>query len=196
MVIAALISGLVMAAAAAPPEGSELIGTVPPAWETKDWIGSPPLTLTALRGKVVLVRWFMSTECPYCTATAPLLNQLHRDFAPRGLAVIGMYHHKRPEPVTRAAVRGWARGYGFRFPVAIDPEWRTLRRWWLDGHDHRFTSVTFLLDARGTIRHIHPGGRMAPGTPDAAAMRAKIEVLLDEAKRAEASSTGRAQLQK
>jgi peroxiredoxin len=172
-----------MAAAAAggpPPEGAELIGKPAPAWAVDEWIGSPPLTLASLRGKVVLVRWFMSTECPYCSATAPALNQLHDDYAARGLAVIGMYHHKRPEPLQPGDVAKWAREFGFEFPVAIDPEWRTLKRWWLDGHKRAFTSVTFLIDRHGIIRHIHPGGRMAPHTPDYAAMRAKIETLLAE----------------
>ena len=131
-----------------------------------EWIGSPPLELSALRGKVVLVRWFMSTECPYCAASAPALNQLHADYARRGLVVIGMYHHKRPEPLTPEAVRGWARDFGFRFPVAIDRDWKTLNRWWLGGKQRAFTSVSFLIDRRGIIRHIHPGGRLVPGERD------------------------------
>lgn len=78
-------------------DGAELVGSPAPAWEVSDWIGSPPLTLAGLRGKVVLVRWFMSTDCPYCTASAPALRQLHEDYRERGLAVIGMYHHKQPD---------------------------------------------------------------------------------------------------
>ena len=58
-------------------EGAELIGSKPPAWDVREWIGSPPLTLAGLRGKVVLVRWFTDTECPYCHATAPTLNRFH-----------------------------------------------------------------------------------------------------------------------
>ena len=162
-------------------EGAELIGTPAQEWDATAWIGSPPLKLSALRGKVVLVRWFTSTDCPYCTASAPALNQLHADHARRGLVVIGMYHHKRPEPLTTDAVTGWARGYGFRFPVAIDREWRTLNRWWLGAHKRAFTSVSFLIDRRGIIRHIHPGGRLALGEPDFAAMRSKVEELLAEA---------------
>ena len=68
-------------------EGFELIGTTAPDWEITEWIGSPPLSLAALRGKVVFVRWFAGTGCPYCSATAPALNRLHQDFARRGLVV-------------------------------------------------------------------------------------------------------------
>ncbi|HEX3694208.1 MAG TPA: TlpA disulfide reductase family protein [Polyangia bacterium] len=159
-------------------DGRELVGKPAPPWVASEWIGSPPLDLADLRGKVVLVRWFMSTDCPYCTATAPALNQLHHDFSDQGLVVIGMYHHKNPEPLDPKKVRGWIRDFGFRFPVAIDREWRTLHRWWLDGHKRDFTSVTFLIDQQGTIRRIHPGGTMALGTDDYASMRSAIADLL------------------
>ena len=160
--------------------GVELIGTAAPEWEASDWIGSPPLTLASLRGKVVLVRWFMSTDCPYCTASAPALRQLHADYRDRGVVVIGMYHHKNPEPLDVAKVQGWVKDFGFNFPVAVDRDWRTLNRWWLKAGPRDFTSVTFLIDKEGTIRHIHPGGTMALGTPDFAAMKAKVEQLLAE----------------
>ena len=46
---------------------------------------------------------------------------------------------------------------GFRFPIAIDADWATLRRWWLEAAPRRATSVSFLLDRDGVIRHVHPG---------------------------------------
>jgi hypothetical protein len=91
-----------------------------------------------------------------------------------------MYHHKRAEPLTLDAVRATVRDYGFEFPVAIDRDWRTLNRWWLDGHKRDFTSVSFLIDRRGVIRLVHPGGPLAPGTPDFLALQAKVEQLLAE----------------
>jgi peroxiredoxin len=175
-------SGSSRAAVPPPAEGAELIGTEAPAWALPDWINSPPLTLAALRGKVVLVRWFMSTECPYCSATAPALVQLHEQYGARGLTVIGMYHHKRPDPLTTDKVRGWVRDFGFEFPVAIDHDWETLKRWWWkgEGQGRTFTSVSFLVDQRGVIRHIHPGGTMAPGSRDLRDMTRMIETLLAE----------------
>jgi peroxiredoxin len=145
-----------------------------------DWIGSPPMSLAGLRGKVVLVRWFTSPDCPYCHATAPALNRFHHDYARRGLVVVGMYHHKSDDPLTLDAVRGWVREYGFQFPVGVDRDWRTLRRWWLNGTKRAFTSVSFLIDRRGAIRQIHPGGTLALDTPDFRSMQAKIEQLLAE----------------
>lgn len=182
--VAAVVAGcrgkptLAQAAAAASPDGAELIGQPAPAWEVTDWIGSPPLALAALKGRVVLVRWFMSTDCPYCTATAPALNHLDRTYRDRGLVVVGLYHHKHAEPLDVAKVRAWSQDFGFRFPVAVDRDWRTLRKWWLAAGPRPFTSVTFLIDGHGIIRRIHPGGTLAPGSKDLAAMQATIEQLL------------------
>lgn len=51
------------------------------------------------------------------------------------------------------------RRLGFQFPVVIDPEWRTLKRWWQEAGGGDWTSVSLLLDRDGRVRHIHPGGQ-------------------------------------
>jgi len=115
--------------------------------------------------------------CPYCTAPAPALNEFHDRYKDKGLAV-GLYHHKSYTPLDPAAVKRSAEKLGFRFPVAIDPGWRTLRRWWLDGGDRRWTSVSFLIDRRGVVRFVHNGGQYARGDRDYDALKAKVEELL------------------
>ena len=121
----------------------------------------------------------MSTDCPYCTASAPALNDLHARYAERGLVVIGMYHHKGAEPLDPGRVRALAERFHFRFPIAIDHDWKTLRAWWLDDHPS-WTSVSFLIDRRGVVLYVHTGGSFAPGSDDAAQMRRWIDALLAE----------------
>ena len=145
-----------------------------------NWINSGPLELKNLRGKVVLVRWWTAPDCPYCKATAPALNEFHEKYSERGLQVIGLYHHKSDEPLRVNDVKKYAQNFGFKFPVAIDADWKTLHRWWLDRSKENWTSVSFLIDKRGVIRHIHPGGEYIKGDKDYAAMKAKIEELLAE----------------
>ena len=157
-----------------------LLGRKAPEWLGPEWLNAPPRALRELAGKVVLVRWWTAPHCPYCRATAPALNEFHREFRERGLEVIGFYHHKSPEPLTHGAVKQYAARLGFEFPIAIDPDWRTLKQWWLDRGEERWTSVSFLLDRRGVVRHIHPGGEYVKGDPDYAALKAKIEQLLAE----------------
>jgi len=157
-----------------------LLGRNAPDWSGLRWVDSPPVQLPELAGKVVLIRWWTAPGCPYCRATAPALNAFHREYRDRGLAVMGFYHHKSPEPLAPAAVKEHVRRLGFEFPVAIDPEWRNLKKWWLDGGSENWTSVSFLLDRRGVVRHIHPGGQYVKGDEDYRVMKAKIEELLAE----------------
>jgi hypothetical protein len=53
-----------------------------------------------------------------------------------------------------------------------------LHRWWLDARKRDFTSVSFLIDKKGIIRRVHPGGAMGLGSKDYREMRAAIERLL------------------
>ncbi len=171
-------------AAAAParrqPDDS-LIGVIDqpaPPWQVSQWFNSPPLSLEQLRGKVVLVRWFMGPSCPFCSATAPTLRALHERYAAKGLAVIGMYHHKEETPLDPQQVEGWIKHYGYQFPVAIDKDWTTLRRWWLDGHDRSYTSASFLIDKAGVVRRVHLGGTIATEGDDITAITADVDRLL------------------
>ena len=169
-----------------PVAGAELIGTVAPAWKNATWIDTEPLTLDALRGQVVLVRFWTDT-CPYCEASAPALTQLHREYADRGLRVIGMDHPTPPRDETRESVKKAMDRIGIGFPVALDNDWATLRLWWLQRR-RRATSASFLLDRTGKVRHIHPGPELHPDPSgehpecdaDFQEMKAWVEKLLAE----------------
>jgi thiol-disulfide isomerase/thioredoxin len=157
-----------------------LMGRKAPGWTDLVWVNSTPMSLPELAGKVVLIRWWTAPGCPYCRATAPALNEFHHAYRERGLQVIGFYHHKSPTPLEIEAVKKHVGSFGFEFPVAIDPEWRTLKHWWLNGDARRWTSVSFLLDRHGVVRYIHPGGEYVKGDKDYALLKLKIEELLAE----------------
>jgi thiol-disulfide isomerase/thioredoxin len=175
--------GFLMMAACGPvavASTDSLLGQKAPAWTDAVWVNSPPLRLPDLAGKVVLVRWWTAPGCPYCRATAPALNEFFQQYRDRGLEVIGFYHHKSSAPLQLDAVRQQARRFGFEFPVAVDPKWQTLKEWWLDRGEERWTSVSFLLDRRGIVRHIHPGGQYVKGDQDYLLLKSRIEELLAE----------------
>jgi peroxiredoxin len=160
--------------------GSELLGTRPPEWKVTGWLNSSPLTLAELRGKVVLVRWWTGPQCPYCSASAEALNTLWEKHRRDGLVVIGMYHHKADTPLTPEHVKAQTKRLGFEFPIAADEDWITLHKWWLDRQPRGWTSVTFLLDREGKIRHIHPGGAYYPSEPGYTALKSAVEKALKE----------------
>lgn len=164
-----------------------VVGNPAPELPDLRWVQGGPLTLAGLRGKVVLIRFFTDRECPFCSATAPALNALDREFASRGLVVIGLYTPKpRPRATSVDDVRRTVDAYGFRFPVAVDDEWKALRRLWLNRAESSWTSASLLLDREGVVRHVHPGGVFAKDSPDPQArrdydeMRAAVERLLEE----------------
>jgi peroxiredoxin len=160
-----------------------LVGTTPPEWKVERWMNSPPLELAKLRGSVVLVRWW-TAGCPFCSTSAPALRTLDETYASRGLRVIGMYHHKEPTPFDPAIYEETAKKFGFTFPVAFDPEWQTFESWLRDRDGNAvstgWTSITFVLDKRGVIRHVHPGGSYVVGEPAYDQLRAVIERLIAE----------------
>ncbi|MCA9705448.1 MAG: hypothetical protein KDK70_06360 [Myxococcales bacterium] len=89
-------------------------------------------------------------------------------------------------------------GWGWRFPVALDLDWAVLHSFWLDHGSPRYTSVSFVVDRAGIVRHVHPGPEFHPGGPkdhqrcrdDYQEIRATLDALLAEP--SEAPATGSA----
>jgi len=171
--------------------GSDRIGVAAPSFEFDGWLNSESLSLDALRGQVVLVRWWTET-CPFCASSAPALRSIHQQYSPRGLTVIGVYHPKaeRDGPLDVARVERAVAARQLDFPIAIDWDWQngTLKDWWLTGPDRPATSVTFLLDKSGIIQFVHPGMEYhdpngledhAMCTDDMGTIRSHIERLLE-----------------
>jgi peroxiredoxin len=156
-----LVLFLCAASSGAPGEGRELIGRAAPDASELRWLG-PPQPLSQLRGKVVLMR-FWSDDCPMCASTLPGVDRLYAQHQKEGLVTVGVYHPKPdPRPVSDVEVRKYAASLGVHFPVAIDADWTVLKRWWLSQRPRDFTSVSFLVDRKGTIRWLHPGGELHP----------------------------------
>jgi peroxiredoxin len=74
------------------------------------------VSMTALRGKVVLVN-FWASWCLECRPEMPVLQRLHGEFTPQGLAVVGVNAREKGE-----AVRRYAKELALTFPLVLDPE--------------------------------------------------------------------------
>jgi hypothetical protein len=131
------------------------------------WVDKAP----ELQGKVVLVRWW-TNGCPLCSASAPALAELGKK-----ATVVSVYHPKPPRDVAGDDVRAFAKEIGMPGVLAIDRDWKVLDRW-MPPKKRSFTSLTFVLDKKGTIRRVHPGGTIEP--KDADELGQQIDALLAE----------------
>ena len=154
------------------------------------WIGERPEGLGDGQGaapRATLVR-FWTDSCPYCVRSLPAVEALGDAYAERGLVTVGVYHPKPPRAVSDDVVRDAALDRGYTGPVAVDADWAMLSELWLNGPRRAATSASFLLDAEGRVRFVHPGPQFfesddplfAEADADAADLRRAIEALLTE----------------
>ena len=120
-------------------------GRPAPGFATTTYDGQP-LTSESLAGKPhVLYFWF--TGCPPCVRTAPLLVELEREFAPRGLVVVGLNADRVLElPYSDEERRAYAKKQGLSFTLAhMTPQVQEA---------HGAVSVfptLFFVDRKGTV---------------------------------------------
>lgn len=138
-----------------------------PDWSGLTWVDARP----DLKGKVTLVRWW-TNGCPLCAGSAPQLTLLSKK-----AALVSIYHPKPPRDVSADQVRTLAKAIGMPGLLAIDRDWAVLDRW-MPPEKRSFTSLTFLLDRKGRIRHVHPGGEVT--ADEAQELSRKIDALLAE----------------
>ena len=137
--------------------GEDRLGLPAPPLHLEHWLNSAPREMEALRGKVVLIRWW-TEGCGFCAATAPALIDLNSRYGSRGLTVIGLFHPKPPGDWNVKRMRAAGERLGLAFPLALDADWAVLNRWWPDPEARGWTSVSFVVDKKGIIRYVHPGG--------------------------------------
>ena len=74
------------------------------------------MSLASMRGKVVLLN-FWATWCQECRPEMPMFERLHREFAAKGLSVIGI-NAREGTP----AIRAYAKEIRLTFPLILDPK--------------------------------------------------------------------------
>ena len=127
------------------------VGAPAPDWHNASWLNAEhPLTLSELRGRVVLLNFWVFT-CYNCTNTVPSLVDFDRKYRDRGLTLIGIHTPEFPPYAgehDRANVDRALRKYGIEYPNAQDNDSKT---WELYGI--RYWPSFVLIDRRGNIRY-------------------------------------------
>jgi cytochrome c biogenesis protein CcdA/thiol-disulfide isomerase/thioredoxin len=118
------------------------------------WLNTPggkPLSLPALRGKVVLVD-FWTYSCINCQRTLPHIEAWYREYAKDGLVVVGVHTPEFAFEHVVSNVRAQAAALGVKYPVAIDDNYAT----WT-AYDNQYWPADYLIDAQGNVRSVHFG---------------------------------------
>jgi cytochrome c biogenesis protein CcdA/thiol-disulfide isomerase/thioredoxin len=117
----------------------------PPLAGLGPWINSAPLTLSQLRGKVVLID-FWTYSCINCIRTLPYLLMWDKKYRDQGLVIIGVHtpefeFEKNPENVRQAVIR-----FNIHYAVALDNQYMT----WNNYNNH-YWPAHYLIDQNGRV---------------------------------------------
>jgi cytochrome c biogenesis protein CcdA/thiol-disulfide isomerase/thioredoxin len=138
------------------PNATTLVncGAAPAFTGVTAWLNTPggrPLSLRALRGKVVLVD-FWTYSCINCQRTLPHVEAWYREYAKDGFVVVGVHTPEFAFEHVVSNVRTQNAALGVRYPVAVDDDYAT----W-NAYHNQYWPADYLIDANGVVRHVHFG---------------------------------------
>jgi thiol-disulfide isomerase/thioredoxin len=122
-------------------------GEMPSLDGATEWLNSPPLTASGLRGKVVLVDFWTYT-CINWLRTAPYVRAWAAKYKDQGLVVIGVHSPEFPFEKDISNVRRSAKQIKVDYPIAVDSDhavWRAFH--------NEYWPALYLVDAKGRIRY-------------------------------------------
>jgi cytochrome c biogenesis protein CcdA/thiol-disulfide isomerase/thioredoxin len=128
-----------------------VLGTAPDFTGTQRWFNSKPLSLAALRGRVVLVDFWTYT-CINCIRTLPYLKAWDKRYRDAGLTIVGVHSPEFGFEKNAANVQRAVESFGLRYPVVQDNDLATWSAW-----GNQYWPAEYLIDARGKVRHVHFG---------------------------------------
>jgi thiol-disulfide isomerase/thioredoxin len=112
-----------------------------------EWLNSPPLTASNLRGKVVLIDFWTYT-CINWLRTLPYVRAWAEKYKDQGLVVIGVHAPEFEFEKNKNNVRRAVKDLRVDYPVAVDNEhviWRAFR--------NQYWPALYFIDAQGRVRH-------------------------------------------
>ena len=136
-----------------------------------EWINSAPLSLSQLRGKVVLIE-FWTFDCINCLRSIAWVKALESRVATGELVVIGVHTPELAEERLPANVRAAVSRLGLNYPIVLDTDysyWNAL--------GNQYWPAFYLIGRDGSLIS-HEIGEMHEGEPSAIRLEAAIRTLL------------------
>lgn len=158
-----------------PPTQANDLGNAPEFTHTQttEWLNSPPLKLTDLRGKVVLLDVW-TFDCWNCYRSFPWLTALEQRYADKGLQVIGVHSPEFEHERDTSAVAEKLRQFKLTNPQMLDNDfsyWKAL--------GNQYWPAFYLIDKYDVIQARYVG-ETHEGDTKAEQIEAKITELLAE----------------
>jgi thiol-disulfide isomerase/thioredoxin len=109
------------------------------------WLNSPPLTMAALKGRVVLVQ-FWTYSCINSLRTLPYVTSWYKKYKDRGFIVVGIHTPEFAFEKQTSNVEAAVKRLGVTYPVGKDDRYSTWR-----AYGNQYWPAAYLIDRTGTI---------------------------------------------
>jgi cytochrome c biogenesis protein CcdA/thiol-disulfide isomerase/thioredoxin len=126
------------------------LGPAPEFMDTQDWFNTPgnhPLSLSSLRGRVVLVDFWTYT-CINCIRTLPYLKAWDAAYRRDGLTIVGVETPEFAFEHDAGNVKDAIEQFGLRYPVVQDNDMGT----W-NAYGNEYWPADYLIDSTGQVRY-------------------------------------------
>ena len=110
-----------------------------------------PATGDGFGGRVTLVE-FWTYGCWNCRNVEPYVKQWHRDYAPRGLAVVAVHTPELESEYDVDKVAAYLKKHAITYPAVIDNDFGNWNR-----YANRYWPALYLIDKRGVLRYTRIG---------------------------------------
>jgi thiol-disulfide isomerase/thioredoxin len=115
------------------------------------WINSPPLQISELKGKVVLID-FWTYSCINCMRTIPYIKELYNKYHDKGLVIIGVHTPEFDFEKDLSNVQNAVTNDGIKYPVALDSHFATWQNF-----KNSYWPAHYLIDKNGNVVYTHFG---------------------------------------
>lgn len=156
----------------------KILGDAPDFVGVNNWLNSEELSISDLKGKVVLVDFWTYT-CINCIRTLPYVTGWYERYKNSNFVVVGVHTPEFEFEKKKENVEDAIKQYKINYPVAQDNDFATWRN-----YNNRYWPAKYLIDASGKVRYTHFGEGKYKETEE------NIQTLIREAGQSVSVSVG------